>query len=558
MVIASLGGQQRCRSELRWGGAGRVEEAAKRIGAWICCAWRRRRLLISARAFKQLQCARLAFAYYQPATRTPSPRSDRLSSVRPPPPPCALQLPTMAQLSAQPQLTSSNLHDSSPLNSLIRKTSARRANGHRPPNLEPRTPPRAAQNDVPPHSPILHANFRSSMSSTVTTAYGDGASMRTISWDARSGSPPSTPSSSYTVRAPNHAHESVASYDIDSITNRYRDTWRSSGAVDPPSVYDPPDIPTVVVSAAPEHEQEPFYDPNDPYAVPGPSTGGRVPSRVPTNNSINFSRPVQPVADINPYESEERKREVLMRNARSPHSPLHSPHSPATSPRAVPSPLGPTSAPSSRPVTPTSATSSTAQYANFPPSPLSPLPPPSAPALTASRVDSSTSVYSNYSYYELPPTPTGGAPPASAPAHTSSTPGAPHAQSSPQRARTKSSASHQSATTGTGTGGGAGAPQTAQDFLQLGIQHHLENRLAESAKAFERSATLGGGCGVGMLMWGLAQRHGWGVPKDEATGFRWLRRAAELAVADLEKGKQGDMSAVRVSVLFFSCSRAGG
>ena len=52
-------------------------------------------------------------------------------------------------------------------------------------------------------------------------------------------------------------------------------------------------------------------------------------------------------------------------------------------------------------------------------------------------------------------------------------------------------------------------------------------------------------------MWGLAQRHGWGVPKDEATGFRWLRRAAELAVADLEKGKQGDMSAVRVSVLVF-------
>ena len=48
-----------------------------------------------------------------------------------------------------------------------------------------------------------------------------------------------------------------------------------------------------------------------------------------------------------------------------------------------------------------------------------------------------------------------------------------------------------------------------------------------------------------MLMWGLAQRHGWGVPKDEEKGFRWLRRAAELAVGDLEKGKQGDMSAVK-------------
>ncbi|KAI0735842.1 HCP-like protein [Earliella scabrosa] len=46
-------------------------------------------------------------------------------------------------------------------------------------------------------------------------------------------------------------------------------------------------------------------------------------------------------------------------------------------------------------------------------------------------------------------------------------------------------------------------------------------------------------------MWGLAQRHGWGCEKNEMTGFKWLRRAAELAVADLEKGQQGDMSAVR-------------
>ena len=69
----------------------------------------------------------------------------------------------------------------------------------------------------------------------------------------------------------------------------------------------------------------------------------------------------------------------------------------------------------------------------------------------------------------------------------------------------------------------------ARALLQLGIQHHLENRLTESAAAFEKSATLGGGCGVGMLMWGLAQRHGWGCEKNEQAGFRWLRRAAELA-----------------------------
>jgi hypothetical protein len=43
-----------------------------------------------------------------------------------------------------------------------------------------------------------------------------------------------------------------------------------------------------------------------------------------------------------------------------------------------------------------------------------------------------------------------------------------------------------------------------------------------------------------MLMWGLALRHGWGVPKDEKGAFSWLRRAAESATGDLErKGVKG-------------------
>ena len=35
-------------------------------------------------------------------------------------------------------------------------------------------------------------------------------------------------------------------------------------------------------------------------------------------------------------------------------------------------------------------------------------------------------------------------------------------------------------------------------------------------------------------------RHGWGCRKDERTGFRWLRRAAEAAVADLESARSGE------------------
>jgi len=86
----------------------------------------------------------------------------------------------------------------------------------------------------------------------------------------------------------------------------------------------------------------------------------------------------------------------------------------------------------------------------------------------------------------------------------------------------------------------------ADQLLQEGIQHHEANRLREAAAAFERSAKTPGGSGVGMLMWGLTLRHGWGCPKDEVLGFSWLRRAAEAAVGDLEHARTGiDASAVR-------------
>jgi len=96
----------------------------------------------------------------------------------------------------------------------------------------------------------------------------------------------------------------------------------------------------------------------------------------------------------------------------------------------------------------------------------------------------------------------------------------------------------------------AAHPQTPDEYLQLGIKHHEANRLEESAHCFERSAKEQGGCGVGMLMHGLSLRHGWGCPRNEKSGFHWLKKAAELAVTDLEKGKQGvDAMAVRSELI---------
>jgi hypothetical protein len=97
-------------------------------------------------------------------------------------------------------------------------------------------------------------------------------------------------------------------------------------------------------------------------------------------------------------------------------------------------------------------------------------------------------------------------------------------------------------------------PQTPQEYLQLGIQHHEANRLDQSAICFEKSAKEGGGCGVGMLMWGLTLRHGWGCTKNEKSGLHWLQKAAEGAVADLESGRRGDeATAIQVRVDPYDC-----
>ena len=56
------------------------------------------------------------------------------------------------------------------------------------------------------------------------------------------------------------------------------------------------------------------------------------------------------------------------------------------------------------------------------------------------------------------------------------------------------------------------------------------------------------GSAVGMLMWGLSLRHGWGVTKDEPLAFKWLKAAAEHAVVDLQKeAAKSGKEVVRVS-----------
>lgn len=185
---------------------------------------------------------------------------------------------------------------------------------------------------------------------------------------------------------------------------------------------------------------------------------------------------------------------------------------------------------------PPSATSEghNSQYAS-PRPPQSPQPAPGhphQPTPPGRPADRPPSLYSQYSFYSLP---------------NSTPPESPRATPSDQSRQVKPKAS--GSLLNPNTQSRSGSPQTApiksptsaaQHYLHLGITAHESGNLRESARCFERSATEGGGCGVGMLMWGLSLRHGWGCRKDERTGFRWLRKAAEAAVSDLEGARSGE------------------
>ncbi|KAK4057039.1 hypothetical protein OIO90_001939 [Microbotryomycetes sp. JL221] len=78
-------------------------------------------------------------------------------------------------------------------------------------------------------------------------------------------------------------------------------------------------------------------------------------------------------------------------------------------------------------------------------------------------------------------------------------------------------------------------PESAYEFLQLGIEYHEDGELQRAAWCFEQSARREGGCAGGMLMYGLTLQHGWGCQINAALGFRYLQGAAESIVQDLDQ-----------------------
>lgn len=457
-------------------------------------------------------------------------------------------------------------HAESPLDSLVRKTSVRRENVLRqdPRNAVDSGQPRQSE-DAPPrphpyidtrilvqtdarHSPLLHGHFaRDSYATASSKDYNSflaaGRSSTEYSYDdtesVYSVVPPSV-----NVRVPWHSasnHDSMFFQTPPTESAHVGVDLKPSPRVDSDLGSQ---VPTVVVSWADADEREPRVH------------HGRTP--VMASGIPNFSRPGRPV--IPP--SDDKKRRVLERNIKRVREPSPSydnrpairpplPEADPSSTQGRSSPLsgdltmlsgqGPvlTSRGSSRSPSPLVMTSTT--IVGNPQPTISRIPDLNGQAknLTSPKVlftpnainlpgtpplrslSPAASIYSSYSYYPFED-------PLSLSARNSPVPiPTEHIHADAQNSHTPAPINDVSSQ----------ESRTPQEYLQLGIQYHEANKLEDSASCFEKSASDKGGCGIGMLMWGLTLRHGWGCPKDEKKGFKWLRRAAESAVEDLENAR---------------------
>jgi TPR repeat protein len=451
-------------------------------------------------------------------------------------------------------------HHSSPLDTLVRKTSARKPSQQQTAREERRWPqqqqqqgqgpltaerqhyqglPRLTTERQPyqahhaaPSSPLLHSHFNRQSTATWGTSDNDTSSSYLDLGDSND--------PGYVVQELDYGDYDVSSPGTDHTTSpALRDSWQSSGAhTIRPGIDDEPaggawaGIPTVMVS-----------EPSAEHMGYATTRAGKTPIIRPT--TANFSRPARSAVEVPHAWENEQKQRVLERNA----SRRTAPNTPDTQYSGFALPVqGSSSRPDS------SASSVYSQASQSQPHSQSrldasqpgsrsqsrspePLRAPGEPVHLlrrppSLRAGSPVSLYSEYSFYQLDsatPSPTTDKQfsPVSAPPQPSQLKRVEFAPSSPRSPRSP-----------TPSASPAGS-RTAQEFLQLGIAHHEADRLPESAAAFERAATLDGGCGVGMLMWGLALRHGWGCTKNEKSGFKWLRRAAEHAVSDLESARKG-------------------
>ncbi|ORZ28935.1 hypothetical protein BCR41DRAFT_376284 [Lobosporangium transversale] len=74
-------------------------------------------------------------------------------------------------------------------------------------------------------------------------------------------------------------------------------------------------------------------------------------------------------------------------------------------------------------------------------------------------------------------------------------------------------------------------PEKAEDYVRQGIELHENGDISKATNYFRIAAELGDP--VGMLMYGLSVRHGWGCTANRVLAFQYLQKSAEHAVGDL-------------------------
>jgi TPR repeat protein len=75
-------------------------------------------------------------------------------------------------------------------------------------------------------------------------------------------------------------------------------------------------------------------------------------------------------------------------------------------------------------------------------------------------------------------------------------------------------------------------PEKAEDYVRQGIEYHEIGDISKATQYFRTAAELGDP--VGMLMYGLSVRHGWGCKANRQLAFQYLQKSAEHAVGDLK------------------------
>ncbi|KAM0514811.1 hypothetical protein ACHAPE_006486 [Trichoderma viride] len=90
------------------------------------------------------------------------------------------------------------------------------------------------------------------------------------------------------------------------------------------------------------------------------------------------------------------------------------------------------------------------------------------------------------------------------------------------------------------------AEMTAEEHLAKGIECHENGSLNESTYHLRHAARLNHP--TGMLLYALACRHGWGMKANQKEGVQWLRKAADMASAEVAEDEGGAKEGKRINI----------